>query len=486
MVETVLIIGGSGGLLRQLQRACDSIGVRAAQVRHFKEAAEFLAQGSAELVIGDSDSLEQLRSERPGLPSILLTDSPDSRQTIEAMKRGSLDCLNLPIRQEDLQRRLRDALRLAAWANQPAPLKPGTPRQPSPKGVRLVGQSPAMQEVYKQIGRVAPRDINVLIVGESGTGKELIARAVWEHSTRFDKPFLAVNCAAIPETLLESELFGHEKGAFTGAESRRIGKFEQCDGGTLFLDEIGDIPLPTQAKLLRVLQEHSFQRIGGNVEVRCDVRILAATHQPLEQMVAQRLFRQDLYFRIKVATIEVPPLRDREVDPVLLAHYFVHRLNPQMGTEVRGFDPEAVAALLAYSWPGNVRELENVIKAALVESRGPILQKEFLPPHVLSARSATTGPEGEAQRDQMPPDPANLAQALVADRGLHGRVLDLGVQRIEQELICAALEQTGGVLIEAARLLGVSRTTLRKKMLQYRIELRSMPVKSLHQATPKK
>jgi two-component system nitrogen regulation response regulator GlnG len=349
---------------------------------------------------------------------------------------------------------------------------------------RIIGQSPAMKEVYKLIGLIAPRDINVLITGESGTGKELVARAILHHSPRRDRPFLAVNCAAIPETLLESELFGHEKGAFTGADMRRIGKFEQCSGGTLLLDEIGDIPLPTQAKLLRVLQDGSFQRLGGTQTIRCSVRILAATHQPLEELIARRQFRQDLYYRLKVASIHVPALREREVDVVLLAHHFVNDCNRQLGTKVRRFAPETLPLLLNYSWPGNVRELENTIKSALVVARGSVLRPESLP-MVLRQAGPSAATAARAGMDA----PANGAPhedtRLLANRGgralretvagllagTHhtGQLYRQAMELMERAVIRAAVERTRGNMAGAARLLGISRTTLRVKMEQFEL-----------------
>jgi two-component system nitrogen regulation response regulator GlnG len=358
--------------------------------------------------------------------------------------------------------------------------------------VRLVGQSPAMQEVYRQIGLFAPQQINVLITGESGTGKELVARAIVEHSPRSDKPFMAINCAAVPDTLLESELFGHEKGAFTGADRRRIGRFEQCDGGTLLLDEIGDLPPATQGKLLRVLQDRSFQRVGGNETITADVRIVAATHQPLEQMIAERRFRQDLYYRLKVATIHLPALREREVDAVLLAHYFADHIGRQMGSQVRSFDPEAVAALLAYPWPGNVRELENVIRSSLAMARGSMFRLEFLPVHVRAGRAGGNagGASGDTSKsggsaeapvrstpDTAPPDAieAWIETMLWQGQPRGERPFLEAIAQLERVLIRQALSQTGGRLIHAAELLGISRTTLRKKMRDHGIVVKAGP-----------
>src|SRR5882762_6120524 len=243
----------------------------------------------------------------------------------------------------------------------------------------IVGTCPAMREVYKAIGRVAGQNVPVLIASESGTGKELVALAIYHHGPRAQAPFLALNCAAIPETLLESELFGHEKGAFTGADHRHIGKFEQCNGGTLFLDEIGDMPPAIQAKMLRLLQEQAFERVGGNETIRTDVRLIAATHRDLKACSDEGKFRPDLYYRLGVFTIHLPPLRERDDDLLMLVQYYLRRFNRELGREVRAVAPEVLERLRGYSWPGNVRELQSVLKQALLKASGPVLLPAFLP-----------------------------------------------------------------------------------------------------------
>src|SRR5262249_37913832 len=241
-----------------------------------------------------------------------------------------------------------------------------------------VGRCPAMGEVYKAIGRVADQNVIVLITGESGTGKELVARAIYQHSSRADKPFLAINCAAIPESLLESELFGHEKGAFTGADRRRIGKFEQCNGGTIFLDEIGDMPLATQGKILRLLQDQKFERVGGNETIQTDVRLIAATNRDLKSFSEQGKFRSDLYYRLSVFTIRLPPLRERGEDLPMLLSYYLRRCNRELTRDVREVAPEAMEQLRSYPWPGNIRELQSVIKQSLLRATGTALIPAFL------------------------------------------------------------------------------------------------------------
>ncbi len=470
MIGLVLVITDNAAEARQLTRACDALGVGIHVVGTCDAAMTYLNSGSAELIVGHFEAILEMRQLRPGLHTIVLASASDSGQIIESIKRGVLDVLTRPMNHDVLVKRLGDALKLAEEALQP-PLE--RRKKGTGSGVRVVGQSPAMQDVYRQIGMIAPREINVLITGESGTGKELVAKAIVEHSARSDKPFMAINCAAIPDQLLESELFGHEKGSFTGADKRRVGKFEQCDGGTLFLDEIGDLPLLTQAKLLRVLQDHSFQRVGGNQTFKSDVRIIAATHQSLEEMIAKKQFRQDLYYRLKVATIHLPALREREVDAVLLAHYFMDRIGRQMKSEVRAFAPETVAALVAYPWPGNVRELENVIRSALAMARGTVLRREFLPERITGAGiaeplSAVT--EGRPEDEAL----GTWIEGLLK-RGRAGNAYDKAVGQVERVLIYKTLSQTQGHLVQAAELLGISRTTLRKKMREHKISVKAGP-----------
>jgi two-component system nitrogen regulation response regulator GlnG len=314
-----------------------------------------------------------------------------------------------------------------------------------------------MREVYKAIGRVAAQNVPVLITGASGTGKELVARAIYQHGPRAKAPFLALNCAAIPEQLLESELFGHEKGAFTGADRRRIGKFEQGNGGTIFLDEIGDMPLALQAKMLRLLQEQSFERVGGNETVQTDVRVIAATHHDLKTDAAEGKFRPDLYYRLGVFTIHLPSLRERGEDLPLLVRYYLRRFGRELGREVQEVAPEALERLRSYSWPGNIRELQSVLKQALLQASGTMLLPAFLPD--LSGRPREAHPAAPAGADvgleafirqRLRPD----AQDLYADTH----------HQVDRVLLPRVLEYTGGNQRQAARLLGIARQTLRQKL----------------------
>jgi two-component system nitrogen regulation response regulator GlnG len=312
-----------------------------------------------------------------------------------------------------------------------------------------------MQEMCKAIGRVAPQDVNVLILGESGTGKELVARALYQHSRRADKPFLAINCAAIPENLLESELFGHERGAFTGADRKRIGKFEQADEGTLFLDEIGDMAPPLQAKILRVLQDQRFERLGGSETVRTRVRVLAATNHDLAKLVEEGRFRKDLYYRLNVVTIAVPPLRQRPGDVAELAHYFLFRFDRELGLDLRGFDPAALALLEGYPWPGNVRELQSAVKQALLSASGHLVLPEFLPEAVRQARSAAPAPPAAGDLDR-------LIDGLLGrgETEVYARVMEA----VERALFNRVLRHTHGHQAQASDILGINRTTLRHKL----------------------
>jgi two-component system nitrogen regulation response regulator GlnG len=320
----------------------------------------------------------------------------------------------------------------------------------------LVGRCPAMQTVYKAIGRVASQDVTVLILGESGTGKELVARAIYRHSRRASGPFLAINCAAIPESLLESELFGHEKGAFTGADRKRIGKFEQCSGGTLFLDEIGDMTPLTQTKLLRVLQEQRFERVGGNETISTDVRILAATNHDLERIVDQGRFRSDLYYRLGVFTIRLPPLRERTDDMPLLVEHFLKRFSRELGKEVQRASPETLAILGQYSWPGNLRELQSVLKQALLQTTGPVLVPDFLPPLGGAADKKETDAES-----LFPDWDRFISERLqAASQDLYAEALG----QMERRVITRVLEHTGGNQLQAAKILGITRGSLRTKI----------------------
>lgn len=411
--------------------------------------------------LGSSSGLqvfEQLRQIDPKSLVIFITGHGTTETAIEAMKIGAYDYLVKPLDANHLQDVVDKAFRISRLMHVPALLKEGDRPQDQPD--LLVGSGAAMRSVYKQIGRVAPQDVNVLILGESGTGKELVARAIYHHSHRNTAPFLAINCSAIPESLLESELFGHERGAFTGAEQRRIGKFEQCNHGTLFLDEVGDMAPATQAKMLRLLQESCFQRLGGSETISADVRVIAATNQNLESLIDQGRFRKDLYYRLRGVTIILPPLRDRQEDVSELAHYFLFRYNQQMGASAKSISPAALDLLQKYDWPGNVRELQSIIREALIASAGPTILPEFLSPDV---RGGASSDGGQSTRDnaEWQDVPAQIdAMISAGEIDVYRRALE----HFDRLILRRALEQAEGHQARAAEILGLSRVTLRAKL----------------------
>jgi two-component system, NtrC family, nitrogen regulation response regulator GlnG len=393
--------------------------------------------------------LRQLDRKRP---VIFITAHGTTEAAIEAMKEGAFDYLVKPVDLNQLRQLLTRAFEAAQRMRVPALL-------PADEGVdRIVGRTAVMQEMCKSIGRIAPQEVNVLIVGESGTGKELVARALYHHSKRADQPFLAINCAAIPEALLESELFGHEKGAFTGAVQRRIGKFEQCDGGTLFLDEIGDMAPALQAKMLRVLQEQSFERLGSNDTVQTRVRVLAATNQELEKLVNEGRFRKDLYYRLKGITVRVPALREHADDIPELAHYFLFRFNRELGKELRGFAPETLELLQAYSWPGNVREMQGMIREAMLRATGHVLLPEFF-----TEALHTPQVPARSRPDSSPDFDLTALVGPMLQRGEEG-IYDRVVAALDRVLLPWVLRHTQGRQTLASQLLGLSRGTLRQKL----------------------
>lgn len=415
--------------------------------------------------LGGDDGLEtfaRLRSLDPKCLVIFITGHGTSETAIEAMKRGAFDYLVKPLDAVQVQQVVRQACEIRRLMNTPAIVELRASSTDGPD--LIIGGGSAMRSVFKQIGRVAGQDVNALILGESGTGKELVARALYQHSRRSDKPFLAINCAALSETLLESELFGHEKGAFTGADRKRIGKFEQADGGTIFLDEVGDMAPATQAKMLRLLQDGSFERVGGNETLRADVRIISATNRNLQAMIAAGAFRLDLFYRLRGVSISLPALRERKEDVPELAHYFLFRFNAQLGTSVTSIAEETLERLVAYSWPGNVRELQSVIREALLRSAGPALLPDFLPETIgcidddSKAVAHEPAPVGVASWEALG---AQVEAEISAGRpGVYRRALE----QFDRLLTAAAVARSGGNQAAAAELLGLSRPTLRTKL----------------------
>jgi DNA-binding NtrC family response regulator len=412
-----------------------------------------------EMRLGTHSGLEllaRLRKRDPNALVIITGALGTTQSVIESMRLGAFDF----VRKEQLPFNLKivvdAALKSAAEMRRAKPFEPALTVEQHQDSI--IGQSPAMQEVFKMVGRISNSDAAVMITGESGSGKELVARAIHQYSARHERPFLAINCAAIPENLLESELFGHEKGSFTGASAQRIGRFEQCDGGTLFLDEIGDMPLAIQSKLLRVLQDGTFSRVGGNQTITTDVRIVAATNKNLEAEVAGKKFREDLFYRLNVVRLHLPPLRNRREDIRLLAEYFLKRIAAQRLKPQLQLSHEAVEMLECHPWPGNVRELENTIHRAAVLATSDVLLPKDLP----LGKVPTTGP---AEAVSAAVVPANLDEAarMLFEAASAQPGLEL-LPWLEQEFTRRAMESTGSNQVRAAKLLGITRATLRKRL----------------------
>jgi len=405
------------------------------------------------------DAYSRIAEIDPRLPVIIMTAYASTETAIEAMRRGAFEYLVKPVDIERLENVVNQALEVSRLSRVPAVVSED---DDDLNADRIVGQSRAMQEVYKAIGRIASHEAPVLILGESGTGKELVARAVYHYSKRSQKPFLAINCAALPETLLESELFGHEAGAFTGAEQRRIGKFEQVNGGTIFLDEIGDMSLATQAKALRLIQDQAFQRLGGTQTVRTNVRIIAATNQDLPRRIDEEEFRLDLFYRLNVFTINLPPLRERLEDCPLLIDHFIRKFNRGMGKRVRSITPEAMAACQAYHWPGNVRELESAIRFAMVRSTGEVLTRDSLPTACLKQAQEDVAecpqPAAESARFDLR---QMIRELLDSDSTDVYREVSEAVDRIILEEV---MKNVSGNQVQACKKLGIARMTLRNKL----------------------
>lgn len=405
------------------------------------------------------ETYKRIRELDAKIPVIFVTGSGATDTAIEAIHLGAYDYILKPFRLDHLQEVVGRALEVRRLMNVPALLESDIQNN-NGAGDVLVGRCPGMQEVYKAIGRVASQNMTVLILGESGTGKELVARAIYNHSRRMGGPFLAINCAALSETLLESELFGHEKGAFTGATQRRIGKFEQCSGGTLFLDEVGDMSPMTQTKILRVLQEQRFERVGGNEIVETDVRLIAATNMDLERAVETGRFRRDLYYRLNVYAINLPPLRDRGDDIPLLVDHFLKRFRKELGKESCQIAPQTMDLMRAYPWPGNLRELQSVLKHALLQSTGPIVSPECLPAP-LRAQVAMDQPSHTMNATADPAWESFLEERLAAG----STNLYAEWQSITDRLLFErVLRQADGNLSRAAKILGIHRVTLRTKI----------------------
>ena len=416
------------------------------------------------------ETLRRIRQDDAKLPVIMMTAFGTTQTAIEAMKLGAYDYLLKPFDVPQLKQLVADALKAARDMKQVVACEPLLESEDYDMGI--VGRSQPMQEVFKMIGQLAGSDATALITGESGTGKELVARAIYHNSQRNDQPYLPINCAAIPENLLESELFGHEKGAFTGATSQRIGKFEQCDQGTLFLDEIGDMTLATQAKILRVLQNGTIERVGGNKPIKVDVRIIAATNKRLEEAVADREFREDLFYRLNVVRVSLPPLRERPGDIPLLIDYFLNTIAQAEGRKPKSILEDAQERLVGHDWPGNVRELENVMRRTIVMAKGDAIRADDLPLGIRPGRAAPAGAGQALGQAEPPPATANDLGSIAATLFHWAKEQpDIAVlPAVERELIAHALRETNGNQVRAAKLLGITRATLRKRIEKFGIK----------------
>lgn len=429
------------------------------------------------------DLFEQIQSLDPHLIVIFITALSDIETTIKAVQLGAFDYLTKPLDLTELRKLVLKAIESRRMMKTPVALPIG---DSNPQDAdQFIGRSDSILQVFKSIGRVADSDVTVLIQGESGTGKELVSRAIFQHSPRVNKPFIAINCAALPDTLLESELFGHEKGSFTGAETRRIGKFEQCNGGTILLDEIGDMSPLSQGKILRLLQEQKFERVGGNETIETDVRIIAATNRDLQQRVEKGEFREDLFYRLNEVTIHLSPLRERKQDiEPLVEHYLSVFCRNTEFNEIEGVSPEALEMLKNYSWPGNVRELKNAIRQAVLNCSGTAIVPQFLPQeiqHVHQDPSDETAPDhapksdrsGQTFSNELPEsDMASFVDARIAagSTDLYAEVTEM----MERFLISRVLAETGGNQSQASEMLGITRGKIRDRITRLEISLEQL------------
>jgi len=470
MAARILIADDEDSLRWVLEKGLRGVGYDVTSVKDGEEAVRVFEAQPFDLVFLDVrmpgldglTALERIRDLRPDVYVIVMTAHGSMDTAIKAMQRGAYDYLNKPFDLDEVLLLSERALAASRLTQEVARLRTGLAEVREFSA--LIGRHPRMQDVYKTIGRIAGTDVTVLLRGESGTGKELVARAIHHYSRRSGRPFVAVSCAAIPGTLLESEMFGHERGAFTDAKERRLGKFELAHGGTLYLDEIGDMPVDLQTKLLRALQERTIERVGGHESIAIDVRVLAATNRDLEALMKEGRFREDLYYRLNVVTVNLPPLRERRRDIPLLVEHFLAKHVEQLGE--RGVAPEALDRLVGYDWPGNVRELENVVQRAMVMATAGVILPEHLPIGPVSAAASVAV---DATLEEI------IERKLMeCVRGLRERssanLYDLVVGLVEKPLLRAVLRETSGNQVRAAQILGINRNTLRKKLTEHGID----------------
>jgi nitrogen regulation protein NR(I) len=471
MTDKILVVDDDRSIRYSLKRMFEERGFEVLEAKNGKKAIGIVQKGQIDLILMDIkmsgitglEALKEIRNINPKLLVIVMTAYGTTQTAIEAMKFGAFDYILKPFDIPQMWRLIEKGLHVNKLMQEAVTYEP---EKCQIDAECIIGNSPKMQEVYKLIGQVAEEDITVLLRGESGTGKELVARAIYHHSKRSDRTFLPVNCAAIPETLLESELFGYEKGAFTDAQTSRIGKFEQCSGGTIFLDEIGDMSLATQAKILRFLQEREITRLGSNKPIKVNVRLIVATNKDLEKAIKEGRFREDLYYRLNVVTINLPPLRERRDDIPQLAKYFLKKFNKELDKDIVDINPKAMEQLVGYNWPGNVRQLENVIKRACVLCKGAYI----LPGELSLDLKEVTKIKAEEKRDE------EGLEKLLDD--LYNKISTIPKEDredimplIEKALIIRTLKETNGNQSQAAQILGINRNTLRNKIEKYGIKI---------------
>ncbi len=464
-MPTLLVIDDEPNILLCFRRAFRDADLHLVTAETASEGLEVAARERPDVAIVDlclpdgsgMDVFRAIRQADPGCLVIMITAHGSTETAIEATKEGAFDYLLKPLEVPLVRETVRSALHIRHMMQAGQELPPAS--DGAGNNDAIVGRSPAMQTVYKAIGRAAPQNVNVLVLGESGTGKELVARSIRQHSRRAEQMFVAVNCAAIPETLLESELFGHEQGAFTGADRRRVGKFEQCNGGTLFFDEIGELSLTTQAKLLRVLQDRTFQPLGSSETLHSDVRIIAATNRNLDDMVREGRFRADLFFRLADFTISLPALRDRLEDLPDLLRYLLQRLNRELGSEVTRVHEDTMTLLMQHAWPGNIRELQNLLRTSLLNATGPVLLPQFLPSRLTGGTATSAASEAALSSED---DFRRLLLSLLADG--QSEVYHVLVSRLDKMVLNVLQEKTGGNQVQMSRILGITRNTLRAKL----------------------
>ncbi|MEL7499919.1 MAG: sigma-54 dependent transcriptional regulator [Planctomycetota bacterium] len=469
-MQKILAIDDDRTVLRLIEKAFEESNVDVTTVSTAEEGLVLLLDGGVDvclldIMLPEMNGLElakKIRSMDARLPVIFITSMDDSDTAIEAMKLGAYEFCTKPLDIGQVQDFVERAFTTRRLMRSPV-IFSDTCDRPSEDGDQLVGRCPKMVEVYKQIGRVAEQMVPVLVRGESGTGKELVARAIYQHSQRSEECYLEVNCAALSETLLESELFGHERGAFTGAERRHVGKFEQCKDGSIFLDEIGDMTPLLQSKVLRLIQEQRFERVGGSKTIETDARIISATNRDLERMIEENDFRLDLYHRINAFEIQLPPLRERGEDIDLLVSFFIRRLSKDLNKNVEGISPEAIELLRNYQWPGNVREMQSVVRHAMLMATGPVI----VPENLRAAIQRESCPSNVVQSSRSSDQLATVGvEAFVQSRIDEGstEIYAETLEMMERKLITQILVETGGNQSQASEMLGITRGSLRNKI----------------------